>query len=360
VFPQDSPEYSIHGYFVSEGAKAGAASKQMHRILDRKYQLALKRFSRATDSDEIEQMWHEALEQGDIPGPYWAVMSHGETDEELRNRAFGEVHMLSHLTGAVNRADIKKLRQLEKNNEKLNDALDKSCRELKDKSQESLKLHKQIAEKDRRIQSLEDILNNAQQTIDSRPDLEELETKCSSLEKNLEKMNIYCKSLQERLEKEKEHTKSLVEGNHSLSTEIENLLEEQKALEKDLLALLSHQNLCDCPEKRLSENSLCGRAILYVGGHSNLVQHYRKLVESRGGTFLYHDGGQQDNPRRLPALLLQADAVCCPLDCISHDAVLRIKRVCKNSRTEHHLMRSAGLSSFAKFLGELMETKSLS
>jgi hypothetical protein len=210
------------------------------------------------------------------------------------------------------------------------------------------------------LQSLEDILHNAQQTIDSRPDLEELETKCSSLEKNLEKMNIYCKSLQERLEKEKEHTKSLVEGNHSLSTEIENLLEEQKALEKDLLALLSHQNLCDCPEKRLSENSLCGRAILYVGGHSHLVQHYRKLVENKGGTFLYHDGGQQDNPRRLSALLLQADAVCCPLDCVSHDAMLRIKRDCRHTQIKQHLMRSAGLSSFARVLGYLAGNNSRS
>jgi hypothetical protein len=155
------------------------------------------------------------------------------------------------------------------------------------------------------------------------------------------------------LEEERVRSRLLEEHRDGLQTQLSCLESEQKALEQDLLALLTHQNLCSCPERRSHVGGLCGRAILYVGGRSNLVQHYRKLVEHKGGTFLYHDGGQQDNLRRLPDLLQQADDVCCPIDCVSHDATMRIKRECRRTQTEQHLIRSSGLSSFARVLSDL-------
>ena len=37
----------------------------------------------------------EAFEQGNIPGGYWAVLTHPATDRPLVEDAFGQVHMLS-------------------------------------------------------------------------------------------------------------------------------------------------------------------------------------------------------------------------------------------------------------------------
>ena len=51
-----------------------------------------------------------------MPGPYWALMTHPRSTPALMVRAFGEVHMLSHLAGATNRADIRRLRKDRKNN----------------------------------------------------------------------------------------------------------------------------------------------------------------------------------------------------------------------------------------------------
>ena len=62
---------------------------------------------------EVRASWDQALEVGDIPGGYWAVMTHSATSEALVRHVFGEIHMLSHLVGAANRADISRLRQLE-------------------------------------------------------------------------------------------------------------------------------------------------------------------------------------------------------------------------------------------------------
>lgn len=53
------------------------------------------------------------------PGAYWAALSHPATNDVLLREIFADVHMLSHLVGAANRADIRRLRQLEDENTEL-------------------------------------------------------------------------------------------------------------------------------------------------------------------------------------------------------------------------------------------------
>ena len=43
----------------------------------------------------------EALEHGEIAGPYWALLTHPVTDNRLVQQVFGDVHMLSHQVGAA-------------------------------------------------------------------------------------------------------------------------------------------------------------------------------------------------------------------------------------------------------------------
>ena len=54
--------------------------------------------------------------QGDIPGAYWAALTHPATTQDIVSRIFAGVHMLSHVVGTANRADIRRLRQLEADN----------------------------------------------------------------------------------------------------------------------------------------------------------------------------------------------------------------------------------------------------
>ena len=48
------------------------------------------------------------------PGPYWALLTHPTANKDLIGEAFSDVHMLSHLVGAANRADIRRLQELER------------------------------------------------------------------------------------------------------------------------------------------------------------------------------------------------------------------------------------------------------
>src|SRR6202020_1747731 len=104
-------------------AKHDKAAKQLHKALDRRHRLAISQFSKARDEAELTASWREASKRGDIPGAYWAVLTHHAVTPALVRLVFGEVHMLSHLVGAANRADIRRLCELEQRNAELEEKL---------------------------------------------------------------------------------------------------------------------------------------------------------------------------------------------------------------------------------------------
>ena len=74
---------------------------------------------------------------------------------------------------------------------------------------------------------------------------------------------------------------------------------------------------------------LSARAILYVGGRPNQIPQLKALVERTGARFLHHDGGIEHSSSLLPGLISRADVLLFPIDCISHDAVATLKRLCR-------------------------------
>src|SRR5262249_10866101 len=112
------------------GPRGGA--NNWKKALDRRHKLILNQGERAKDAAAVAAFWDDAAKRGDIPGAYWAVLTHPATTHELVKRVFGEVHMLSHLVGAANRADIRRLRQLEDDNAALTDRIERQQRQLRD------------------------------------------------------------------------------------------------------------------------------------------------------------------------------------------------------------------------------------
>jgi hypothetical protein len=356
VFPIGVPEYSIHATFVHLASQRCPQSRQMQRLLERKYQLAVKQFADASSEDELSSRWDDAVAEGNVPGPYWALMTHQASSEELRARAYGEVHMLSHLSGAANRADIETLRRLEKKLITLERSHARSRADFARRLQARDAQIRSLREDNERVVALERRLEEANAALgalkkDARS--EGLSTRCTSLEHRLEVADGRVKTLNERLAKQSEESARLRDENSRLEAEIDGHARELEAMEYDLRSILSADKQCACPEKQQAGNGLCGRAVLYVGGRSNLVQYYRALVTHYGGEFMHHDGGQQESRSRLAALLSQADVVCCPTDCVSHDASLRLKRDCKRHGKPYILIRSSGLSSFSREVHQL-------
>ena len=95
---------------------------------------------------------------------------------------------------------------------------------------------------------------------------------------------------------------------------------------------------------------LSGRRILLVGGLRQRVSHFRKLVEGCNGSFCHHDGGMEESMDRLDSLFGRADAVVFPVDCVSHAALGKVKRLCRRWNKPYVPMRRSGIGAFTDAL----------
>ena len=125
-------DHTLHKQGVALASRRQGGAKVIQKALDRRHEMAIKQCARLKDETALTAYWEDALRRGDIPGAYWAVLSHPAAGDALMRRAFGDVHMLSHMVGAANRADIRRLRQLEDENAAFAAKLESQQRQLRD------------------------------------------------------------------------------------------------------------------------------------------------------------------------------------------------------------------------------------
>ena len=122
---RDASDLEIHHAAVELANEGGAGAKALHKLLDEHYAAAIRRFDKAAADVDLLKLWDEALKSGDIPAAYWALMTHPLVTMPVRQKAFGELHILSHLVGAANRADIRRLVALEEENAALKEKVER-------------------------------------------------------------------------------------------------------------------------------------------------------------------------------------------------------------------------------------------
>ena len=96
--------------------------------------------------------------------------------------------------------------------------------------------------------------------------------------------------------------------------------------------------------------ALEGRSFLYVGGRDCQVAHLRQIASSYGANLIHHDGGLREAVSRIDNVLPSVDCVFCPIDCISHDACIRVKTGCKKWEKAFVPLRNGSKSSFERAL----------
>lgn len=99
--------------------------------------------------------------------------------------------------------------------------------------------------------------------------------------------------------------------------------------------------------------TLEGRSFLYVGGRDCQVAHLRQIASSYGAELIHHDGGLREAVSRIDRVLPSVDCVFCPIDCISHDACLRVKTGCKKWGKAFVPLRNGSKSSLERALQDL-------
>jgi hypothetical protein len=71
-----------------------------------------------------------------------------------------------------------------------------------------------------------------------------------------------------------------------------------------------------------------------------------------------HDGGVEDRKGLLAAALPGADLVVFPVDCIDHDSMNMLKRVCERHQVDYHPLRTASVASFIDLIARLQTDRS--
>ncbi|MBB4952712.1 hypothetical protein H4S14_000754 [Agrobacterium vitis] len=97
------------------------------------------------------------------------------------------------------------------------------------------------------------------------------------------------------------------------------------------------------------------KSFLYVGGRDCQVAHLRQIATNFGAELIHHDGGLREAVSRIDTVLPSVDCVFCPIDCISHDACLRVKTGCKKFGKTFIPLRNGSKSSLERALQTLNE-----
>ena len=97
------------------------------------------------------------------------------------------------------------------------------------------------------------------------------------------------------------------------------------------------------------------RSLLYVGGRVCQVAHLRQIASTFGAELIHHDGGLREAVSRIDTVLPSVDCVFCPIDCISHDACLRVKSGCKKFGKAFIPLRNGSKSSLERALQTMSE-----
>jgi hypothetical protein len=327
----DDHDLHVLGVLLAGRSKAGA--KQLQKTLDRRHQPFLNQFAKAKDAAALAALWEDALARGDIPGAYWALLTHPAATDTMVKDVFGQVHMLSHLVGAANRADIRRLRQFEEDNAALAAKLERQQRQLRDG----------FISRDETIRRLNDMLARAASqeaivpSLDAAEDSRAVKDALAELDKRLAHETGRRERLEQRLAGVSEALNTAERARSRAEDELEALHQELALLESRLGATLQTTDATDGLD-------LNGLTVLYVGGRANQAPQLKGLVESTKGRFLYHDGGIEHSPTLLPGLVSRADIAVFPVDCVSHDAVGAVKRVCGQLGKRYLPLRTSSLT----------------
>lgn len=345
-------DHEIHTSMIVLLGRERMVGKALHKMLDRKHAAMISRAGKVEGEEALTAFWGEMLAKGDVSAACWAVMSHPDSSDALRNAVFGEIHMLSHQVGAASRADLRRIHALE---------------------QEKAALEARLGRQNERLKAEVSMRNGLIRDLRQRLDCEIAETRrlgdAAQAALELDRLRRVMADIQDHLDREREmrcgaegevratlvKLRDLGQNLSLVMQEHAEIKDELAASERRLTAVLAVDDRVGTCSTECAELDLCGRCILFVGGRSQHVPHFRRLVEDCNGTFAHHDGGFEESMGKLHGLFGRADAVLFPVDCVSHSAHDEVKRLCRRWEKPFVPVRHSGMGAFLRALSSLTE-----
>lgn len=334
-------DYETHVGAVAECGRRSRLSEALQDDLEGRYSQTIMQFKRAKTRDVLAQLWENAVQQGDVSGPFWAALTHPRCDETLQEKMCRDMHMLQHQAGACVRADVNKFHALLEENviltRELGRVQGRLTRLTTDKTAEIAQLQAQLAQARAQIIAKDSsitLLTEGLQTL--KTSIPELELRTQLQRKNAQLIQ--------------RHT-ALETHNAELRQRLTTLTKAREITQKEL----TQSKHVDKPEPQDIRTfpiavQLHQKAVLCVGGRSGNISNYRDIIERVGGRFAHHDGGLEDNTNLLDTSLAAADLVICQTACISHNAYWRVKDFCKRTGKRCIFVENPSASSLVRGL----------
>ncbi len=339
-FPRDTSDFVLHTTAVGACEERSQLANILHKHLERRFALTIRRFAAARDSHALAALWNDEARRGaEIPAALWASWTHPACDARLEQQIYGDIHMTQHQVGSGSRADLATLKNLRAENEQLRRQLDAARHD-----NESLR-----AEKSRETRAL------GQRIVDLRADLAGKEVRCASLSAQLDLLRETLPDLKDRQALARRANDAEARASalaaHA-ATQEEEVSRLKHALDQNSppAAPADDENGHFLDVDRNRPVNIAGKCVLCVGGRSGAVDAYRQMIEQRGGRFLHHDGGLEESLHRIDGALAAADLVICQSGCISHNAYWRVKEQCKRTGKPCIFMKRGGVSGLSRLI----------
>ena len=340
--PRGTIDFVLHTTAVGNCETRSRLAEILHKTLEKRYQLTIKRFAAAKTSEALRGLWRSATQSGsDIPGALWAAWSHPACDATLEQEIYGDIHMIQHQVATGTRADLKAMQGLRDENTQLRRQLDQAQRESEaqrnEKALETQKLKAQIsalqAGEVGRDACIARLSAQVDQLRGALPDLKErqaLARRASDSEARAAALTAQCREQREEIDR--------------LTRQLRQSDDEQPSPPK-------HEAGSNNPE-HTQLDAIDGKCVLCVGGRTGSIDAYRQIIEQRGGRFLHHDGGLEESLHRMDGFLAAADLIICQAGCISHNAYWRVKEQCKRTGKPCIYMKGSGISALSRLIDQ--------
>lgn len=339
-------DVDIHHEAVSAAGEGGALTKSLQKALDQRHAVAVQHFAAARTPEALAALWDQALAKSEIPGAYWAVLTHRDLTRELLQKVFGDVHMLSHLVGAANRADIRRLVAIERENADLVERFDKQ----QQRRQALVAERNEAVDEARGLRLANESSKEqlARAMADSAADI--------SVASQAAEASALAVQTQRRERAEQAAAASELQV-RQLSAELELLRRQADELARELGAAETQLRELSAEDPTAStagalQQALRGVRVMYVGGRPSSTPAIRDVVERNGGEIKRHDGGFEDRKGLLAASVSWAHVVVFPVDCIDHDSALNLKQLCLKHGVPFIPLRTASVASFVAAIGQ--------
>ena len=342
---KDKNPYEIHELLVASAQSENQVSRKVDRLLNHKYGRCIAELN-GLEERELLRRWHAAFQTGHYLPEFWAAVSRPNLSREAEKEIFAAIHMSMHANGDQNARSKRQLLQLQK------EAIEREGRVKRLQQGRKALQTEHEALKRRLAQANERQLCTEQEQSGRSIQPDKMKIRQRTLE--LERENLH---LVETLAGQTDQLKAKDRRLQMLTEEVARLtreLDAQKQAEAWLrneaegaLRSFFETSRCDasCPEF-----NLCRKRVLIVGGIARMEALYRRLIESSGGVFEYHDGYLNGGAKHLENRLKRSDIVICPVNCNSHAACALVKNLGKKHNKPVHMLANFSLSAVTQVI----------